>query len=112
MKSLFLLPLLALVAQGPALARDGQTETPLRLSHPAVIHADDRTIRLAAGMLARDIAALRGNKPALATNVLSNSAVREIYLSDVPVGIHTLRIYAADPGVILNKVEIVESTRQ
>lgn len=41
-------------------------------------------------------------------NVLSNSAVREISLSDVPTGIHTLRVYAADPGVILNRIEIVE----
>lgn len=41
-------------------------------------------------------------------NVLSNNAVREISLADVPAGNHTLRVYAADPGVILNRIDIVE----
>lgn len=39
-------------------------------------------------------------------NVLTNSAVRTIALSKLPAGKHEIRIYALDPGFILDRIDI------
>ncbi|RZT08215.1 Glycosyl hydrolase family 115 [Duganella sp. CF402] len=39
-------------------------------------------------------------------NVLSNTSVRSVSLPEIKVGAHKLHIYALDPGVILDRVEV------
>ncbi|CAN7468762.1 glycosyl hydrolase 115 family protein [Massilia sp. LjRoot122] len=40
-------------------------------------------------------------------NVLSNMAVRTSTLSQLKPGVHTLRVYALDPGVVLDRIDVV-----
>jgi hypothetical protein len=40
-------------------------------------------------------------------NVLSNMAVRSMTLSRLKPGLHTLRVYAIDPGVVLDRIDVV-----
>ncbi len=40
-------------------------------------------------------------------NVLSNTAVRTIGVAHLTPGAHTLRVYALDPGVILDRIDVV-----
>lgn len=39
-------------------------------------------------------------------DVLTNTAVREIALATLPAGRHVLKVYALDPGVILDRIEV------
>ena len=39
-------------------------------------------------------------------NVLSNTAVRDITLKSLPTGKHEIRVFARDPGLMLDHVEI------
>jgi hypothetical protein len=39
-------------------------------------------------------------------NVLTNTAVRSIALPSLPAGRHVLKVYALDPGVILDRIEV------
>jgi hypothetical protein len=40
-------------------------------------------------------------------NVLSNTAVRTIGVAQLKPGAHTLRVYALDPGVVLDRIDVV-----
>ncbi|KFI05828.1 glycosyl hydrolase 115 family protein [Massilia sp. BSC265] len=40
-------------------------------------------------------------------NVLSNTAVRSTSLARLKPGVHTLRVFALDPGVVLDRIDIV-----
>lgn len=39
-------------------------------------------------------------------NVLTNTAVQTVTLSSLPAGEHTLKLYALDPGVIIDRIEL------
>jgi len=40
-------------------------------------------------------------------NVLSNMAVRSTSVTQLKPGVHTLRVYALDPGVVLDRIDVV-----
>ena len=40
-------------------------------------------------------------------NVLSNTAVRTVNLSRLAPGRHTVQVYALDPGVVLDRIDVV-----
>ncbi|WP_313030582.1 hypothetical protein, partial [Massilia alkalitolerans] len=40
-------------------------------------------------------------------NVLSNMAVRSTTLDRLQPGVHRLRVYALDPGVVLDRIDVV-----
>ena len=40
-------------------------------------------------------------------NVLSNMAVRSLTLARLAPGVHTLRVHALDPGVVLDRIDVV-----
>jgi hypothetical protein len=39
-------------------------------------------------------------------NVLSNTAVRSIHVRRLAAGAHELRLYALDPGLVLDRIEV------
>lgn len=51
--------------------------------------------------------ATQGRSEEWKQNVLTNTAVREIDLPQLPPGDHHIRVWAVDPGVVLDRLEIV-----
>jgi hypothetical protein len=50
--------------------------------------------------------ATRGRSDEWRKNVLSNTAIRQIEVPEMAPGTHTLRLYALDPGIVLDRIEV------
>jgi hypothetical protein len=88
-------------------ALDGRVRIVLLPTHPPSPAAGLRlAVSLDDGPLQLLDFATQGRSDEWRENVLSNSAVRSIEVHRLPAGTHSLRLYALDPGLLLDRIEV------